>query len=113
MGIFDNNTRKQTWVVLIAAIVMWMSVGFALMRPNQVTSAVPIADVAVLGTFFATIIGVILPIMTTAFKSYSEKKLDSENGYPIAPVIDSPVAPVATTEKPVDTTTITTTTTNT
>ena len=79
MSMFDNNTRKQTWVVLIAAIVMWMCVGFALMRPNQVTSAVPIADVAVLGTFFATIIGVILPIMTSAYKSYSEKKLQSDS----------------------------------
>jgi hypothetical protein len=100
MSVFDNNTRKQTWVVLIAAIVMWMSVGFALMRPNQVTSAVPIADVAVLGTFFATIIGVILPIMTTAYKSYSEKKLNAENGFAVSS--GSSDAPV---DAPTDTTT--------
>jgi len=70
----ENNTRKQTWLTLIIALGMWCWVGWALIQPAD-DGTRPITNVAVLGTYFGTILAVILPIIASAYKSFREKKL--------------------------------------
>ena len=103
---FENNTRKQTWLTLVVALVMWVLAGFALMRPNQ-DGSIPIADVVVLGAYFATIIAVILPIIVGVNKRLREDKTRIEadakveiaqtgNQNQVEPVVAPAPAPAAT-----------------
>ena len=79
---FENNTRKQTWLTLVVALAMWVLAGLALMKADYLGHR-PIADVAVLGAYFATIIGVILPIIVGVNKRMREDKIKADAGKPV------------------------------
>jgi hypothetical protein len=73
---FENWTRKLSGLVLVCVLGVWCVAGWVLAtRVDPATARIYLADPVLLGSYFGTVLAVILPVVLTGSKSSIEKAI--------------------------------------